>query len=219
MRVLIVAPHHDDEVFGPGATIPKYAKHGHEVHVLVMATGDDLFDQDLIKRIREESYEAHRILGVSKTHYADLPSIKLDTFPQYQINDLLLRYFRDIKPQILFIPFPGDVNRDHQIVHACSMVAARPISVALEGIYCYEAVSSTNWNSPGIVPTFTPNTFVDVTDTIQVKIEAAQAYGSQLKEHPHERSVENIMALARYRGGFINISYAEAFMCIRQILL
>ena len=43
MRVLIVAPHHDDEVFGPGATIPKYARQGHEVHVLVMATGDDLF--------------------------------------------------------------------------------------------------------------------------------------------------------------------------------
>ena len=72
---------------------------------------------------------------------------------------------------------------------------------------------------PGMTPTFTPNTFVDVSETIEVKLEAAKAYASQLKVQPHERSIENIIALARYRGGFVNLPYAEAFMCIRQMLL
>jgi len=89
----------------------------------------------------------------------------------------------------------------------------------MRGIYCYEAVSSTNWNSPGISPAFTPNCFVDISDTIDLKIEAAKTYASQLKKYPHERSVESILALSRYRGGFVNLTHAEAFMCVRQILL
>ncbi len=219
MRVLFVAPHPDDEVFGPGGSVPKYSQARAEVHVLVMTKGDDLFDQDLIKRGREEALRAHQLLGVTKTHFADLPAIKLDTLPQYKINDLLLDYFQEIQPDLLFLPFPGDVNRDHQIVHACAMVAARPISVKIRGIYCYEAVSSTNWNSPGVFPAFTPNCFVDISETIDLKIEAAKTYASQLKQPPHERSIESILALSRYRGGFVNVPHAEAFMCIRQILL
>jgi len=219
MKVLVVAPHPDDEVFGPGGTIPKYSRAGAEVHVLVVTKGDDLFDQDLIRRGREEAVKAHELLGVTKAHWADLPAIKLDTLPQHRINDLLLDYFREISPDLLFLPFPGDINRDHQIVHSSAMVAARPPLVDIREIYCYEAVSSTNWNSPAMFPAFTPNTFVDISDTIDIKIEAAKIYASQLKESPHERSVESILALSRYRGGFVNLANAEAFMCVRRILL
>lgn len=219
MRIVIVAPHPDDEVFGCGGTIPIYIKAGHEVHVLIVTKGDDLFDPHLIEMGRKEALQAHALLGVKTTRFADLPAIKLDTVPQHEINDLLWDYFQQMRPDILFLPFPGDVNRDHQIVHACAMVAARPISVKTRGIYCYEALSSTNWNSPGMFPAFTPNCFVDVSETIDLKIEAAKIYASQLKKSPHERSVESIMALSRYRGGFVNISHAEAFMCVRQILL
>jgi LmbE family N-acetylglucosaminyl deacetylase len=107
MRVLFVAPHPDDEVFGPGGTVPKYSQAGAEVHVLVVTKGDDLFDQDMIKQGREEALSAHQLLGVTKTHFADLPAIKLDTLPQYRINDLLLDYFQEIQPDLLFLPFPG----------------------------------------------------------------------------------------------------------------
>ena len=219
MCVLVVAPHPDDEVFGCGGTIPKYTKAGHEVHVLIVTKGDDLFDPQLIEAGRKEALAAHTLLGVKDTHFADLPAAKLDTLPQHKINDLLLDYFQEIQPDLLFLPFPGDVNRDHQVVHACAMVAARPIGVRIQGIYCYEAVSSTNWNSPGIFPAFTPNCFVDISDTIDLKVEAAKIFASQLKQSPHERSVESIQALSRYRGGFVNLSHAEAFVCIRQILL
>ena len=219
MAILVVAPHPDDEVFGCGGTIAKYARAGHKVHVIIVTKGDDLFDPQLIEQGRREGLQAHELLGVARSHFADLPAIKLDTLPQYSINETLRGWFEEIRPDTLFLPFLGDINRDHQIVHASCMVAARPILMDLRAIYCYETLSCTNWNSPGIVPTFTPNTFVDIADEIEVKIEATKAYASQLKEHPHERSVENVIALARYRGGFVNRPYAEAFMCIRQILL
>ncbi len=99
------------------------------------------------------------------------------------------------------------------------MVAARPTSMKIRGIYCYEALSSTNWNSPGIYPTFAPNCFVDISETIDLKVETVKIYVSQLRPAPHERSVESTLALSRYRGGFVNLAHAEAFVCVRQFLL
>jgi LmbE family N-acetylglucosaminyl deacetylase len=219
MRVLVVGAHPDDEVFGCGGTIPKFTRQGFEVHVLTLTRGDGLFDEEFIEQGRREALKAHRILGVAETHFENLPTVRLDTIPQYQINDLLLTYFQRIKPNVLFLPFYGDINRDHQIVHACGMVAARPTgSTELRAIYSYEALSSTNWNSPGLTPTFIPNTFSDITDTLDLKIEAVKAFASQLKPYPHERSVESVIALSRYRGGFVNKMYAEAFVCLRQML-
>lgn len=218
MRMLVIAPHPDDEVFGCGATIAKYADSGHEVQVLIVTKGDELFDPKLIRKGREEAFKAHGLLGVRQTHFADLPAIKLDTLPQHEINDALSGFLRQIQPELVFLPFPGDINRDHQIVHSSAMVAARPFQTTVRDIYCYEALSSTNWNSPVITTHFVPNVFCDVSTTIDRKISAAKIYESQIKAYPHERSPESIMALSRYRGGFVGIEHAEAFVCVRHIL-
>ncbi|MBI4965606.1 MAG: PIG-L family deacetylase [Desulfomonile tiedjei] len=218
MRMLVIAPHPDDEVFGAGGTMAKYADAGNEVHVLIITKGDELFDPKLIERGREEAVRAHALLGVKKTHFADLPSIKLDTLPQYEINDRISTFLRQIEPELLFLPFPGDINRDHQIVHSSAMVAARPLQTTVRCIYCYEVLSSTNWNSPAMTAAFVPNVFCDVSTTIDRKIAAANLYESQIKAYPHERSPESIMVLSRYRGGFVGMEHAEAFVCVRHIL-
>jgi N-acetylglucosamine malate deacetylase 1 len=219
MRTLVIAPHPDDEVFGCGGTIAKYADAGHEVHVLIVTKGDELFDPELIRQGREEAIEAHALLGVRHTHFADLPAIKLDTLPQYGVNEVICGFLREIEPELLFLPFPGDINRDHQIVHSSAIVAARPFQTTVHCIYCYEVLSSTNWNSPAITPAFAPNIFCDVSTTIDRKIAAAKIYKSQIKAYPHERSPESIMVLSRYRGGFAGMEHAEAFVCIRHILV
>ncbi len=219
MQILILGAHPDDEVFGCGGTIPNYVRRGHDVNVLILTQANDLFGPDAVRKGREEALTAHKILGVKETYFAELPSVRLDTVPQREINDLLVSYFEKIRPEILFLPFCGDINRDHQIVHGCGMVAARPIGpVPIRAIYSYEALSSTNWNSPGLTPTFTPNTFSDISETIDLKLEAIRAFVSQLRNYPHERSVESVLALSQYRGGFVNKPNAEAFMCIRQML-
>jgi len=219
MRILVIAPHPDDEVFGCGGTIAKYADAGHEVHVLIVTKGDELFDPKLIQQGREEAIKAHALLSVRHTHFADLPAIKLDTLPQYGINEVISGFLREIEPELLFLPFPGDINRDHQIVHSSAVVAARPFQTTVRCIYCYEVLSSTNWNSPGITPAFSPNVFCDVSTTIDRKIAAARVYESQIKVYPHERSPESIMVLSRYRGGFVGMEHAEAFVCVRHIML
>ncbi len=219
MRILVLGAHPDDEVFGCGGIIPKYVRQGHEVSVLTLTQANELFGPEAVQQGRKEALAAHMILGVKMTFFEELPSVRLDTVPQREINDLLLSHFREIRPDILFFPFCGDVNRDHQIVHACGMVAARPVGPAdIRAIYSYEALSSTNWNSPGLTPTFIPNAFCDITETIDIKLEAVKAFASELRPYPHERSVESVLALSQYRGGFVNRSHAEAFMCLRQML-
>lgn len=219
MRILVIAPHPDDEVFGVGGTIAKFTDAGNEVHVLIVTKGDDLFDPELIRQGREEAVTAHRLLGVAHTHFADLPSIKLDTLPQHHINDTLAQFLDAIEPEVLFLPFPGDINRDHQIVHQSGMVASRPTRTSVRSIYSYEVLSATNWNSPGLASTFTPNVFNDIGAFIDLKVSAAKTYASQMQRYPHERSPESILILSRYRGGFVGIEHAEAFMCIRTFLL
>jgi len=213
---LVIAPHPDDEVYGCGGTIAKFTRIGEKVPILIVTKGDDLFDPELIRRGREEARQAHKILGVSQTHFADLPTVKLDTVPQHKIADILTGYLKKILPTRLFLPFPGDINKDHQIVHDCAMVAARPAS-GIGEIYIYEVLSSTNWNSPGLYQAFTPNVFVDIEETINTKLEAVTTYASQLCRYPHERSPESVLALSQYRGGFANLKHAEAFMCLRKI--
>ena len=213
---LVIAPHPDDEVYGCGGTIARLTRNGEEVHILIVTKGDDLFDPELIRRGREEARQAHEVLGVRETHFANLPAIKLDTLPQYKIADVLAGYLKKIQPARLFLPFPGDINKDHQIVHGCALVAARPAS-GIGEIYAYEALSSTNWNSPGLFQAFTPNVFVDIKETIATKLEAVKTYTSQLCRYPHERSPESVLALSQYRGGFVNLKPAEAVMCLRKI--
>ena len=84
-------------------------------------------------------------------------------------------------------------------------------------MYAYETLSETNWNAPYITPGFAPNTFVDISDQLETKISALEAFSSQLRSFPHERSVESARALATMRGSTVSCRAAEAFVLLRRI--
>ncbi len=217
-RTLVVAPHPDDETLGCGGTIAKLSDEGAEVHVLIVTKGDELFDQDRVEKGREEAVSAGRHLGVKKVHFADLPSIKLDTLPQYTINNKIGEFLGSIQPQTMYVPFYGDVNSDHRIVCHSAAVAARPGKSSVLEIYCYETLSSTNWGLPGILDTFKPNVYMDITGFIEKKIQAFRIYETQIKDYPHARSPEQIRNLASLRGSSAGLEFSEAFMCMKKII-
>ena len=214
---LIIAPHPDDEVLGCGGTIPQLVERGADIHVLIVTRGDELFDQQMVETGRREAREADRLLGVSHTHFADLPAIKIDAMHQYQVTDRIASFIHDIKPSTVFLPFIGDLNQDHQVVFNASMIAIRPGLSPVTEIYCYETASSTNWGTPGINQSFTPNVFFDISETINLKQQAFAVFESQTCAFPHPRSAEFIDALSRYRGGSSGLQHAEAFMLIRKV--
>ena len=81
-------------------------------------------------------------------------------------------------------------------------------------IYSFEILSSTEWKFP---LSFSPDTFFDISETIDLKIKAMNEYQSELMDYPHPRSIEGIKLNAKYHGMRTGIEYAEAFKTIRVI--
>lgn len=218
-KTLIIAPHPDDEVLGCGGTMARLADSEQEVHVLIVTRGyEPAFSSTSVEQVRAELVKAHRILGVTQCHFLDLPAAALDTLAGAELNAAIDRVVRDIAPETLFLPFLGDVHRDHQLVFNAGLVAARPRGPdAPRRIYAYETLSETNWAAPGVTETFAPNVFFDVSATIERKLEAFGCFESQVKSFPDERSPKTIAALATLRGSTVYCHSAEAFMLLREI--
>ena len=68
------------------------------------------------------------------------------------------------------------------------------------------------------VEVFKPNLFVDISQFINQKLEILKIYSSELGEHPFPRNLENVKALAFYRGSQCGCHYAEAFVLIKKIV-
>lgn len=218
-RLLVVAPHLDDEVLGAGGTIARLSDAGAEIVVAVVTRGaPPLFSDESEVSIREEARAAHEVLGVDRTVFLDHPAAQLDGVPHHVMNRSLAELVREVGPDTLMLPFVGDIHLDHQLTFLSSMVAARPLGPEFpRRILCYETVSETNWYAP-FMPSFVPNVYVDISAQLYRKLEAMSLYGSQQRDFPHERSLEALRALAMFRGTTVHREAAEAFMLVRQVI-
>lgn len=221
-KVLVVAPHCDDEVLGCGATMVKFAKQGVDVYVAIVTNGNlgapELFSEEGTKKVRAEALEAHKKLGVKETFFLDFPAPRLDSIPSYKLAIAMEKVIRENAITDLYIPHRGDIHKDHRITYEACLVAARPINNnPVKNIYSYETLSETEWAAPFSDEAFIPIVFNDVGSELDLKLEAFECFTTQIKNYPHPRSPESIENLARRRGATINIEAAESFMVIRQI--
>lgn len=217
--LLVIAPHPDDEVLGCGGTIARYAAAGATVHVAVVTTGrSPRFQEEGVARVRAEAARAHTLLGVAEAHFLDLPAAELDGVAHADLNASIGSLINRVRPTTLFLPFLGDIHLDHQLVFRSVMVAARPCAEYFpQRLLAYETLSETNWSAPYLGPHFQPNFFIEITDTLERKIEAFQCYESQCRHFPDERSPEALRALAQLRGATVCRHAAEAFVVVREV--
>jgi LmbE family N-acetylglucosaminyl deacetylase len=220
LRLLVIAPHPDDEVLGVGGTIARFAAEGAAVHVGIVTRGTEpLFTEEFNRQAKREVERAHERLGVSATHFLEFPAAELDKVQHRELNRAMGELIAEVRPQRIYVPFPGDIHKDHQLVFESALVACRPAhDHAPVAIYAYETLSETNWNAPYLTPGFAPNVFVDVSDHLEAKLEAMECYESQLKAFPNERSLESLRALAMLRGSTVGVPAAEAFVLVRQVM-
>lgn len=219
MNILIIAPHRDDEVIGAGGTIAKHSALGDVVYVCVITHGvEPICNGDLDKRIKTECIEADRLLGVKETIFLDFPAAMLETVPRHKLNDSLIKVVQKIKPEIVYIPHRGDMQLDHKMTVDAAMVALRPkYQHVVKKIYSYETLSETGWDVPNTTNGFIPNAYNDISEYLELKLQAMRVFKSQIAEYPNPRSVEGIHALAIYRGTTVNLKAAEAFSLLREI--
>lgn len=220
MNILVLAPHPDDEILGCGGTIARLISEKQDVYVaIVTKAGLPLFTHEQVERGRTQARQVHKFLGVKETIFCDLPAAALDMVPHAEINKVMGELMGRIKPEIMFIPFGFDIHLDHQCVFLSSLVAARPNCARYPTkIYAYETLSETNWNAPYVTSAFHPNVYFDISEFLEIKLKAFSMYPDQVKDFPHERSLEVLKALAILRGGTVHRYAAEAFVLIRDVL-
>lgn len=216
MRIVVIAPHNDDEIIGVGGTMAKLAKQGHEVIVCEVTAGN--LDDEMVQLQKKEAIGSHELMRV-KTHFMDLPVVGLREMKTTELNKSFQEHLIKLNPDVVFLPHKGDMHIDHRMVVEAAMVALRPVTFPhLKAIYAYETLSETDWNTPSLDNAFVPTMFVDISDEIEMKLDAMKCHASQLCDYPHPRSLEAIRALAMHRGSNVCRKYAEAFIVLREIV-
>jgi LmbE family N-acetylglucosaminyl deacetylase len=218
-RTLVVAPHPDDEILGCGGVMARLADAGAETYVAVVTEGrPPAYSSEFVARVQQEALEAHALLGIRETFWLGLPAAELSEIPHASLNAALGKLVGELQPRTLFLPFVGDIHRDHQLIFTSSLVAARPHqAIYPQLVLAYETMSETNWNAPYLTPAFTPNVFVEISDQLERKLDAMRCFSSQIRQPPHERSIEALRALAVLRGATVMRRAAEAFVLIRHV--
>ncbi len=217
-KVLVIAPHPDDEILGCGGTMLRHVKSGDKVFVwLVTHAEPPVYPENASLAIQQSARECHKWMGAEDTIFLDFPAVMLEQVERYKLNDAILEVIKKIKPDIVYIPHYGDMQKDHQVVVEACMVALRPKNIDYPiKIYGYETLSETGWNSPNVQNEFLPNVYIDITDYLDGKIKAMKYYDTQVADYPSARSLEAIEALAKYRGTLMHYRAAESFMLIRE---
>jgi LmbE family N-acetylglucosaminyl deacetylase len=218
-RVLVVAPHPDDETIGAGGTIAKHSAQGDEVTVMVVSGHlPPLYDREHYERTVREAERACRELGVHRSRFLEIPTGLIGAQPPGAVNGQIAAIVEELEPEIVLCPFP-DRHIDHRLVFDSVMVATRPRGAGrqIRLLAAYETLSETHWLAPSIEANFTPNLIVDVSEIFERKLKAVRCYESQIPAFPDARSVEAIEALAKFRGTQAGFAFGEAFQVIRMI--
>ena len=153
-------------------------------------------------------------LGVKDVRTLSFADQSLDTIRLTDLITPLEKIVREVRPRIVYCQFGGDVNRDHQILFQATLVATRPTEPYIDAVYAFDTASSTEWAYPR---TFVPDTWVDISATLDVKLGAMACYVSELRDYPHPRSLKALDYRAKAFGNQVCMEAAEVFMTVRRI--
>jgi len=231
----VIAAHPDDEVLGMGGTIKKFTRNGHDVKIVIMATGiaarrsinyknstnyyiDTTTRKKInlqIKNLRNDAKKASKILGVTKIEFLDFPDNEMDVVSNLAVTKQIEEKISNFKPAIVFTHSQYDINVDHRITYLATITATRPKrNFFVKKVLCYEVPSSTEWYFPS---KFSPNVFEDISMELNFKLKAIKAYKKELRNFPHPRSILALKSISERWGSLAGFHNAEAFYLVRQL--
>lgn len=220
-KVLIVAVHPDDETLGCGGTLLKHKTAGDAVHWLIVTSIQEQhgFGASTVETRRREIEAVSAMYGFDGVYNLDFPTMQLDDIPFKKLISSISDVFGQVEPDIVYLPFKGDVHTDHQIAFKAAYSSAKSFRYpSIKKIMMMETLSETEFAPSTKEDSFVPNMFVDITNFIDRKIEIMNHYKNEIGQHPFPRSEKNIRALATFRGATAGCEYAESFMILKEII-
>jgi LmbE family N-acetylglucosaminyl deacetylase len=212
-RVLVIAAHPDDELLGCGGTVALHVKAGDAVTAVIACEGESLrYGPDGVGQA-EHTQRAAAALGVTDVRRLGFADQRLDTVTLTDIIGPLEQVVREVQPEVVYCQYGGDVNRDHEILFKALLVATRPTEHAIQAVYAFDTASSTEWAFPR---SFAPDTWVDISKTLDQKLAAMACYESEVRPYPHPRSLDGLRHRAQAWGNQHCMDAAEVFMTVRR---
>ncbi|HJQ47132.1 MAG TPA: PIG-L deacetylase family protein [Amycolatopsis sp.] len=217
--VLVVAAHPDDELLGAGGTLARHVHCGDEVHAVVVADGaTSRYGEGMSDVLAKSAQRAADVLGLASVDLLSLPDQRLDTLSMLDVTRDVEAVVDRLRPAVVYTHFPGDVNVDHGQVARAAWTACRPyVLPGLRRFAVFETPSSTEWAWPLEGSGFDPTLFVNITSTMDEKLDAMACYESELRDYPHPRSLRALRERAAYWGSRVGQSAAEAFQILREV--
>ena len=221
MKILVIAPHPDDELIGIGGTLLKRNDQGNEIGWLIMTemSVKDGWTPEQIDIRKEEINSVRKGLGIKEANLFNLKfsTTKLDQYPTSTLVKEVNSVFHKFQPTEIFLPHFGDIHTDHKITFQIGASCSKWFrNGSVKRIFSYETISETEYNLE-LSKTFIPNYFSDISNYIDKKINLLNTYKSEIQKPPFPRSSEVIKALAIFRGSQAGCSYAESFNLIKAI--
>ena len=216
-KVLVVAVHPDDETLGAGGTLLKHSALGDEIYWLIMTnvSEESGWSKEFVAKRQKEIEKVNTKYAFNKVFDLGFTPTKLDTYQLGNIIAKVSKVFNEVKPNIIYLPNNSDVHSDHRIsfdaVYSCTKSFRYPF---IERILMMEVLSETEFAPSISGQTFVPNTFIDISDYFEKKIDIFKCFDSEVMKNNLPRSISATKALANYRGSRIGVEFAEAFMLL-----
>jgi N-acetylglucosamine malate deacetylase 1 len=221
-NIAVIVAHPDDEVLAFGGVMCRHSDRGDRVHLLILATGlaarsgDNTVSQQDLARLREDALASAKIIGVSATEFSEFPDNRMDTVALLDVVKRIEQFLDKTKATTLYTHHAGDMNIDHTVIARAVLTACRPLpGSTVQRIYSGEVLSSSEYAAAE--DRFVPTKYVDIDPYLERKCEAMKCYRGEVRDAPHPRSVESIVALARLRGTEAGIMAAEGLRLIREL--
>lgn len=207
-KILVIAAHNDDPIFGAGGTLAKYAKEGKKIKTIIFSYGElshpQLKPEIIIKTRKRETNKADKILGGQGVEYMDMRDANmLLHIRKPEIKQKLIYLVQKENPDKIFTHGANDLHTHHIVIYQLIKKLIKENKINCP-VYSFDI-----WNILKLRKRSIPTLVVDITDTFQTKIEALRTHKSQ---------INTLMSLgwvihfkARMNGWNNNVKYAEVF--------
>ncbi len=219
LDILVVSPHPDDAEISVGGTILQSLKQGKRVGVVELTNGEPT-PRGTIEKRQAETEQATKTLGLTWRHQLDLPNRSLEN--NLSARRKLAAIFRLTQPGIILAPYWEDAHPDHVAASALADAARFWSKLSRSDIpgepfhppqiFYFWSIHLRIHPKPAFV--------VDISDSIEQKMEAIHCYASQLIEgrsQEHPTLLDDIKDRARYWGWTIHSKYGEPFAAREEL--